>query len=297
MKRSLSSHLMLVGSLLSALPCLAARAGAEAALDYGNNAAAGHTVQVGDAQIYYEIYGHGPTVVLLHGGLFGYIDEYKNIIPALSRDRTVVAVALRGHGKSEVGKQPLSYALLSEDVVAVIRQVTKEPVDLVGFSVGAITAYRLTVRHPELVRSLVVIGGLLGGYGMSDESLAGSQGNLDVNALEKGLPPQVVARTKLNPDRGAFARLATELQRLGTQLVYVDKDEVRSIKVPTLVASGDRDGYSRLEHTVEAYRLLPKGQLALVPGCGHVVFFCRPDLVLLLVQGFLAENGGTVTAK
>jgi predicted alpha/beta-fold hydrolase len=134
-----------------------------APIPYGNNPKAGHFFQVDDAKVYYEIYGSGEPLVLLHGGLYGYIDEFGEVIPELSRHYTVIAIALRGHGKSEMGTKPLSNALFAEDSAAVIRHVTNKPVNLVGFSVGAMTSYLLTINHPDLVRRLIAVGGPIGG--------------------------------------------------------------------------------------------------------------------------------------
>ena len=76
---------------------------------YGTNDKAGHYLNVGDAKIYYEVYGEGIPVVLLHGGDHGYIDEFKKYIPVLSKQFKVIAIATRGYGKSEIGTKPFSY--------------------------------------------------------------------------------------------------------------------------------------------------------------------------------------------
>ncbi len=148
--------------LLFSLPCSEGlRAQDHAAkIPYGANPAAGHFLQVGDAKIYYEIYGSGgTTLILLHGGLYGYIEEFGELIQELSEHRRVIAIATRGHGKSEMGNQPFSHALFAADAFAVIRHETSEKVDVLGFSDGAVTSYTLTAAHPELVRRLVAIGG------------------------------------------------------------------------------------------------------------------------------------------
>jgi alpha-beta hydrolase superfamily lysophospholipase len=120
---------------------------------YGANPGAGHYLRVDDANIYYETYGSGGTpLVLLHGGLYGSIEEFGELIGELSKHRRVIAIATRGHGKSEIGTKPFSYALFASDSVAVIHHETSEKVDLLGFSDGAVASYALASAHPELIR-------------------------------------------------------------------------------------------------------------------------------------------------
>jgi pimeloyl-ACP methyl ester carboxylesterase len=260
-------------------------------IPFGNNPSAGHYLQVGDAKIYYEVYGSGHPLVLLHGGLFGYIDEFGGVIPELSQHYTVIAIALRGHGKSEIGKQPLSNMLFAEDSATVIRHVTSEPVDLVGFSVGAMASYWLTINHPELVHKLVAVGGPIASSGSTDA--AGTEANAynDPAELEKSLPPMFVARrNKIYPDRTNWNRLVLAMGKAESAEPDIPKEKVQSIQVPTLIAAGDQDIYTKMEHFVEIYHLLPHGELAIVPGCGHTVFKCNPKLMVDLVEQFLQHS-------
>ena len=97
--------------------------GGSGKIHYGANPAAGHYLQVDDAKIYYEIYGSGGTpLVLLHGGLYGYIEEFGGLIQEVSKHRRVIAIATRGHGRSELGAQPFSYSLFAKDAYTVIRR-------------------------------------------------------------------------------------------------------------------------------------------------------------------------------
>src|ERR1039457_6177816 len=125
---------------------------------YGTNDQAGHYVQAADAKLYYERYGEGgQPVVFLHGGEYGYIDEFAEVIRQVSKQRTVIAIATRGYGRSERGTRPLSHRQFAEDAAFVIKDIFKsgEKVDVMGFSEGAITGYILASSHPELVRRLV----------------------------------------------------------------------------------------------------------------------------------------------
>jgi pimeloyl-ACP methyl ester carboxylesterase len=264
----------------------------EKAVPYGNNPSAGHYLQVGDAKIYYEVYGSGHPLVLLHGGLFGYIDEYAGVIPELSRRYTVIAIALRGHGKSELGNQPLSNRLFAEDSVAVIRHVTSEPVDLVGFSTGAMVSYVLTINHPELVHKLIAVGGPISDSGAVESNATATEANAykDPAELEKLAPKLVARRKKLYADLRDWDRLVLAFGKMSTTEQDIPKEKVQAIQCPTLIAAGDQDMYTKLEHFVEIYHLLPHGELAIVPGCEHTVFKCNPNLMAELVEHFLQQE-------
>src|SRR5688572_8741711 len=84
---------------------------AEVKIPYGNNPAAGKYLQVDDAKIYYEVYGQGPPLLLLHGDFYGSIGEFEQYYPMLSKNFTVIAVGRRGHAQSEMGKQPFTVKL------------------------------------------------------------------------------------------------------------------------------------------------------------------------------------------
>lgn len=125
---------------------------------YGNNPQAGHYYDTGSAKLYYEIYGAGKPVVLLHGGVYGYIDEFEPFIKRLAETNRVICIATRGHGKSEIGHAPFTYAQRSDDAYKIIRSLTKDSVTVIGFSDGGYSGLTLAALHPELVKKLVAIG-------------------------------------------------------------------------------------------------------------------------------------------
>jgi pimeloyl-ACP methyl ester carboxylesterase len=271
---------LLAGSSLSLFP---------QNIPYGSNDAAGHYVQSGDARIYYEQYGNGGTpLVLLHGGVYGYIDEFGELINVMSKHRTVIAIATRGYGRSELGKQKLSQRLFAEDAATVIRQAVKsgEKVDVLGFSEGAGTSYLLAAKHPDLVNRLIAIGGSLGVYGETLPYLEDGF-TLTPESLNKQSPEFFESRRKLMAHPEQWQELIHGLDAMYREPVAVRQDEIKSIAVPTLIMAGDRDDYTRLDHFLAIFYLLPKGQLSLIPGCGHVVLSCKGPLVIQIVSDFL----------
>ncbi len=263
-----------------------------AAPPYGANAAAGHYVATPDARIYYERYGEGGTpLVLLHGGAYGYIDEFAPLIAELSKRRTVIAIATRGYGRSERGKVPLSYRQFAQDAATVIQQIFPqgEKLDVLGFSEGAVTSYVLAITHPERVRRLIAIGGPLGNDFHSNQA---KSENITPELMQQQVPDLVAARKKIMPDPALWEPLIRELGRMYQAPVFVQPGEIRKIQAATLIMAGDHDPLNPASRMVEIYNLLPHGQLTLIPGCQHVVLDCKPDVVIGMAAQFLDQPDG-----
>jgi pimeloyl-ACP methyl ester carboxylesterase len=267
---------------------LAIGQGAGEKIPYGANAVAGHYLQVDDAKIYYETYGSGggTPLVLLHGGMYGYIEEFGGLIQELSKRRRVIAIATRGHGKSELGSEPFSYALFANDAYTVVKHVTQDRVGVLGFSDGAVTSYTLTAAHPELVRRLVAIGGPRKLADWTPQALAEFRASKPGD-VERDSPQFVADRKKLMPAPEMWQEFETRLIKMWSGPVYVTDEQIRSIKIPTLIIVGDHDPYNQIGKFVELYQLLPQGQLAVIPGCGHVVLDCKGPFTIEAVQEFL----------
>jgi pimeloyl-ACP methyl ester carboxylesterase len=257
---------------------------------YGSNAAAGHYVETPDAKIYYERYGEGGRpLVLLHGGEYGYIDEFADLIREMSKTRTVIAIATRGYGRSERGTLPLSHRQFARDASAVIQDIfkNKEKVDVLGFSEGAVTSYLLVSAHPENFNKLIAIGGPLGSYDQALQSMETEP--LTPESMQKQVPDLVAKRKAIMTHPELWEPLIRELEQMYRAPVYVKQDEIRSISIPTLIMAGDRDYYNQLGGLVDTFHLLPKGQLAFIPGCGHVILDCKAGLVISIVTSFLDQ--------
>lgn len=255
-------------------------------ISYGANAAAGHYLRVDDANIYYETYGSGGTpLVLLHGGLYGYIEEFGMLIDELSKHRRVIAIATRGHGKSDLGTKPFSHLLFAADALAVIRHETSEKVDVLGFSDGAVTSYMLTAAHPELVRRLVAIGGPRKFADWAPSAQAEFK-KAKPSDVERDSPQFVADRKRLMPEPERWQEFVERLNAMEAGPVYVTDEQIRSMKVPTLIVAGDHDPYNETVKFVELFQLLPSGELAVIPGCGHVVLACKGPFTIAAVEAF-----------
>lgn len=256
--------------------------------------AGGRYAAVNGLNMYYEVHGAGQPLVLLHGG-FMTIEALGPLLPSLAQTRRVIAVELEGHGRTADLDRPLSPEQMAEDVAGLLRQLGIAQTDVFGFSLGGQTALRLAMRHPDLVRKLVLASTTYGNDGFYPS----------VVASWPGMSPEVLAGT---PMEQAYARTAPNPEHWP---VFVDKmkhalmdfegwpaADVQSITAPTLLLLGDAD-VVRPEYAVEMFRLLggaredggvggvPQSQLAVLPGTTHFSMLYRTDLLLPIVTPFL----------
>src|SRR5439155_3011276 len=122
----------------------------------GNAKAAGRYADVNGLKLYYEIHGSGRPLILLHGGL-GAIEMFGPNLPALAKGRQVIAVDLQGHGRTADIDRPLSVALMADDIAALIQRLGIARADIMGYSLGGGVALQAAIRHPDVVRKLVVV--------------------------------------------------------------------------------------------------------------------------------------------
>lgn len=233
-------------------------------IPYGANIKAGHYVQSNDAKIYYEVYGKGEPIVLLHGGLFGSTIEMAGFIDILQEKYQVIAISTRGHGKSEIGIVPLTLDQRANDVMAVINVVTKDSVMVIGFSDGAYTAYKLGSRYPDKIKKIVSIGAGELYPGLREFNFTFQQAfGMDTVYWKQQL--------KLMPEPNRIEEVFKQVSNCYNKLT-VGKDLLGIIKCPVLVMAGDRDQGNSVEHVVSAARLIPNSQISIIPNGTHPVF-------------------------
>jgi pimeloyl-ACP methyl ester carboxylesterase len=248
---------------------------------YGNNPKAGYYVNAGDAKIYYEVYGMGKPIVILHGGIFGSTYEMFQFIDSLSKKYQVIAVSTRGHGKSTLGTGPITYEQKANDVMAVINAVTKDSVTILGFSDGGYAGYKIASMHPERVKKLVVIGATELYPGLRNFTFDVKQGiSLDSVYWKQQLT--------LMPEPQRLQEMFTLLGNMYSQLT-LGKDFFQTIQCPVLIMAGDRDSGNPPERVISTAEMMPHHQIGIIPNSAHGVFLENFPAVWACIVPFLNQ--------
>ena len=248
---------------------------------YGNNPGAGHYADAGDAKIYYEVYGKGRPIVILHGGIFGSTFEMFQFIDSLSKKFQVIAVSTRGHGKSTLGTGPITYEQKASDVMEVISAVTQDSVIILGFSDGGYTGYKIASMHPERVRKLIAIGATELYPGVRDFIF-------DVKkaiSLDSAYWKQQIA---LMPEPQRLQEMFTLLGNMYNQLT-LGKGFFQTIHCPVLVMAGDGDQGNPPARVVVTAQMISNHQIAIIPNATHAVFLDNFPAVWACVVPFLMQ--------
>lgn len=250
---------------------------------------------VNGLQMYYEIHGTGQPLVLLHGAFSAIGTSFGALLPELAKTRQVIAFELQAHGRTADIDRPLSLEQMADDVSAALRHLGIERADIFGYSMGAAVALHVVIRHPDVVRKLVLVSvtynlngvhpGLMDGLAdMKPEMMFGS--------------PWHTEYTQIAPHPENFATLFAKKTQMDRGIQDLPAETIRAIQAPTLLIIGDSD-LVRPEHAVEMFRLLgggvfgdtpaglPNSQLAILPGTSHVTIVYRADLLLSMIPAFL----------
>ena len=262
----------------------------------------GQYADVNGINLYYETHGSGRPLVLLHGGL-GSGEMFGPVLPVLAESHQVVTVDLQGHGRTADIDRPLDIRLMADDISALIDHLPLTTPDVVGYSLGGGVAFQTAVRHPAKVRRLVMVSANIRTDAIYPEMRA-QQGQVNAAAIEfmKDTPMYELYQ-RVAPRPEDFPRL---LNKIGEAMSkdFDFTEEVRGLKMPTLVMAADAD-MAPPGHYVEVFKLLdgglrdggwmgegrPKGghALAILPGLTHYNIFSSP-LFAAATLAFLDEQ-------
>jgi pimeloyl-ACP methyl ester carboxylesterase len=237
---------------------------------YGSNPATGKTFTHDGVRLYYEIYGSGEPLLLIHGN-GGSIARLGAQIDYFRRQYQVIAMDSRDHGKSADSPGKLTYEKMADDQAALLDYLKSPPADVLGWSDGGIEALLLGVRHPANVKKI-----------------ASMAANLD----PKGAYPEVIAMAKSQLDslpanvrESAEGKRELKVGQLVLDEPHIDPSLLEKITAPTLILASDHDLIMD-EHTLQIYHHIPNSQLCIFPNATHMVPFDDPQLFDATVDRF-----------
>lgn len=256
---------------------------------------------VNGLKMYYEIHGQSqsaeqPPLVLLHGSFSAVGTSFSQILPGLQKNRQVIGIEQQAHGHTGDIDRPLSIQQMAEDTVALLRQAGVPQADFFGYSLGTGIALYIAIKHPEMVRRLVLAGGVVyNKEGFNPGMLAGLDGLKPEYLIGSPFHAEYMA---IAPRPQDFSTLVEKVKQLNKNLHDWSPDEIRAIKAPTMLIIGDAD-IVQPEHVVEMFHLLgggvpgpngelPAARLAILPGTDHVSVVYRADWLVSMLDEFLA---------
>lgn len=243
-----------------------------AAIRYGDNAAASGTFEHDGAKLYYETYGEGEPILLIHGN-GGSIGGFTAQIEHFKTHYKVIAMDSREQGRSTGSDVPITYEQMTDDLAALLDHLKTGPVSVVGWSDGGIEALLLGIRHPDKVAKLVAMAANL---------------NPSTQAVQPAVLDLVKDAVKqFPPGFGDTAEGKTQLKLVHLLLRQpnIKPEELGKIAVPTLILAGDHD-LIRTEHTVEIFNALPNGELGVFPNSTHAAPYNNAELFNATVDRF-----------
>jgi len=245
-------------------------------------------------KVYYEVYGEGKPIVLLHGAFYTIAMNWGQLIPELSKTRKVIAIEMQGHGHTPFSERKLSITTLANDVEKVMDYLKIDSADIAGYSMGGSVAYQFAVQSPKRLRKLVIIS-----------STYKTKGWLPViSSAFKNFKPELFDNTPMKaeydsvaPDKTKWTKFLMQMFAFSAVPFNVGDSNISKISAPVLIISGDNDGLDKIE-LMKTYKLLgggvaadlspmPKSQLAIVPSQGHVSLMMQTQTILSYLTNFL----------
>jgi pimeloyl-ACP methyl ester carboxylesterase len=242
-------------------------------IPFGKNSKVGQFASINGFQMYYETYGKGESLLLIHGNS-GSIADFGYQIPFFSQHYRVIIADNRSHGKSIDTHDSLSYEMMADDFAGLLDHLKIDSALVIGWSDGGVNGLLLASRHPQKVKKLAVTGA-----------------NLTPDAVVS-VDPWVVENENHYVDSLLHLPVSLETKRLiKLHHMMQVQPQIRpsvlaKIQCPTLVIGGDYDVIVP-RHTLEIAELIPKSYLWILPNSGHSTPIYYKDIFNSTVLNFL----------
>jgi len=250
--------------------------------------------EVDGIKMYYEIYGQGKPLVLIHGGGSTIETTFGRVIPMLAKKYKVIAMDLQAHGRTGDRTAPESFEQDADDVVTLLKNLNISKADFFGFSNGGTTTIQIAIRHPEIVDKIILGSALCKRNGVPERFW-----DFMKQVTLENMPKQLKeAYLKVSPNpKGLQVMHDKDAERM-LNFKDIPDNQIESIKAPTLIIIGDKD-IIKPEHAIEMHRQLTNSSLAIIPGVhgeyiGEITTLQsnskEADFVIPMIEGFLDKK-------
>lgn len=242
-------------------------------ISFGSNY--GKYIKLANTNMYYEEYGKGVPLLLLHGG-FGSIHDFQYVIPKFAKHFKVIAVDSPGHGRSEQSDS-LSFELMTDYYSKMIDKLKLDSVYVLGYSDGGITGLLLAEKHPDKVKKVIASGANSKMDGIKPEVLDYLK-LLNPTFIETYQKEWLEDYKSKSPNKDKWEKFIMDIFKMYSNETIITDLILSNIKAKVLLVLGDRD-VVKLEHGIEMYQKISGSQLCILPNTPHEVFSANPDLI------------------
>lgn len=220
-------------------------------------------LKANDINLYYEIYGEGKPLVLVHGGGSSGFYDFEETIKRLENDFQLIVIDLQNHGRSEHRKVPETFEQDARDAMKVLKGLKIKKASFFGFSNGATTVLQIAHLFPDNVDKIIAASGVTKRNGMIDGFFEGMS-KASLNNIIQTLKDNFL---EINPDENLLKNMFEKDSQRMINFQDFDDEVLKSIKCPVFLISGDKD-VIKLEHIVELNHLISNSKVMILPA-GH----------------------------
>jgi pimeloyl-ACP methyl ester carboxylesterase len=247
---------------------------------------------VNGLHLYYETYGSGAPLVLLHGGMLTIDLNFASLIPTLAQTHTVIGVEMQGHGRTANIDREITYANLATDIVALLDHLGIERAAVLGHSMGGGVALELAVNHPDRVSAIVPISASVSKDGMHPDLLDPSTFETSsIMPTAQDFADFKGAYERLSPHPEQFDAFLMSLSGMDSDFAGWTDEQLAGISCPVLIVQGDND-FTTVPHAGVMLAKIPNSTLAVIPATTHMQVTRRDTILLPVLEQFFAAHPG-----
>jgi len=240
------------------------------------------TVPINGIRLWYESFGHGTPVILVHGGLAN-SDYWGLQVRFLAANYRVIVLDSRGHGRSTRTDEPIGYDLMSSDVLALMDYLHIRKAALIGWSDGAIIGLDIAIHYPDRLTRLFAFAANSDPSGVKDVSKS--------PVFTAFIGRAAKQYQQLSPTPTQFKAFLANIEHMWATEPHFTDDQLRHIKVPTWIVDADHDEAIKRENTDHMARLIPGSGELILPEVSHFAFLQDPIMFNQSLAHFLSADG------